>query len=111
MNIQNIDIYATIPGAGEQIWTIYASDVRKECVKIQECIKEGRLYQTDNVIMSADPSFNDCPTLLINPKYITLVAVDYHVVPWTYTKAEIDAGADKEQGSTKSMINQGDEDK
>lgn len=60
MNIQNIDIYATIPGAGEQIWTIYASDVRKECVKIQECVKEGRLYQTDNVIMSADPSFNAC---------------------------------------------------
>ena len=95
MSIQNIDIYATIPGAGEQTWTIWASDVHKECAKIQECIKEGRLYQTDNVIMSADPGFDNCSTLLINPKCITLVAVDYHVVPWTYTKAEIDAGADK----------------
>lgn len=94
MNIQNIDIYATIPGAGEQTWTIWASDVHKECAKIQECIKEGRLYQTDNVIMSVDPSFNNCSTLLINPKYITLVAVDDHVDSWTYTKAEIDAGAD-----------------
>lgn len=61
--------------------------------------------------MSVDPSFNDCPTLMINPKYITLVAVVDHVGSWTYSKAEIDAGADKEQGSTKSMINQGDEDK
>lgn len=95
MSIQNIDIYATIPGAGEQTWTIWTSDVHKECAKIQECIKEGWLYQTDNVIMSADPSFNDCSTLMINPKYITLVAVDDHVDSWTYTKAEIDAGADK----------------
>lgn len=95
MSIQNIDIYATIPGAGEQTWTIWTTGVRKECAKIQECIKEGLLYQTDNVIMSADPSFNNCSTLLISPKYITLVAVDQHVVPWTYTKAEIDAGADK----------------
>ena len=90
-----IDIYAMIPGAGEQIWTIWTSDVRKECAKIQACLRERKLYQTDNVIMSVDPSFNNCSTLLINPKYITLVAVDYHVVPWTYTKAEIDAGADK----------------
>lgn len=97
MSIQNIDIYATIPGAGEQTWTIWASDVHKECAKIQECIKEGRLYQTDNVIMSADPSFNDCPTLMINPKYITLVAVVDHVGSWTYSKAEIDAGADKNE--------------
>lgn len=90
-----IDIYAMIPGAGEQTWTIWTADVRKECAKIQACLKERKLYQTDNVIMSADPSFNNCSTLLVNPKYITLVAVDYHVVPWTYTKAEIDAGADK----------------
>lgn len=95
MSIQNIDIYATIPGAGEQTWTIWASDVYKECAKIQECIKEGQLYQTDNVIMSVDPSFNNCSTLLINPKYITLVAVDDHVDSWTYTKDAIDAGADK----------------
>ena len=95
MNIQNIDIYAMIPGAGEQTWTIWTSDVSKECAKIQACLKEHKLYQTDNVIMSADPSFNDCPTLMINPKYITLVAVVYHVDSWTYTKAEIDAGADK----------------
>ena len=52
--------------------------------------------------MSADPSFNNCSTLLINPKYITLVAVDYHVVPWTYTKAEIDAGADKNKKEMKT---------
>lgn len=45
--------------------------------------------------MSVDPSFNNCSTLLINPKYITLVAVDDHVDSWTYTKDAIDAGADK----------------
>lgn len=87
-----IDIYAMIPGAGEQIWTIWTSDVRKECAKIQACLRERKLYQTDNVIMSVDPSFNN---LLINPKYITLVAVDDHVDSWTYTKDAIDAGADK----------------
>ncbi|MFJ6989439.1 MAG: hypothetical protein ACIRZL_03790 [Limosilactobacillus mucosae] len=92
-----IDIYAMIPGAGEQTWTIWTSDVSKECAKIQACLKEHKLYQTDNVIMSVDPSFNNCSTLLINPKYITLVAVDDHVVPWTYSKAEIDAGADKNE--------------
>ena len=75
-----IDIYAMIPGAGEQTWTIWTADVRKECIKIQACL---------------DPSFNNCSTLLINPKYITLVAVDDHVDSWTYTKAEVDAGADK----------------
>ena len=41
MSIQNIDIYATIPGTGEQTWTIWTSDVHKECAKIQECIKEA----------------------------------------------------------------------
>lgn len=90
-----IDIYAVIPGVGEQTWTIWTADVRKECAKIQACLKEHKLYQTDNVIMSADPGFNNCSTLLINPKYITLVAVDDHVDSWAYTKAEVDAGADK----------------
>lgn len=61
----------------------------------QACLKEHKLYQTDNVIMSADPSFNNCSTMMINPKYITLVAVDDHVDSWAYTKAEVDAGADK----------------
>ena len=37
------------------------------CAKIQACLKEHKLYQTDNVIMSVDPSFNNCSTLLINP--------------------------------------------
>lgn len=95
MNIQNIDIYAVIPGVGEQTWTIWTSDVSKERAKIQECIKEGRLYQTDNVLMTADPSFNNCSTLMVNPKYITLVAVADQANPWTYTKIEIDAGAGK----------------
>ena len=90
-----IDIYAVIPGVGEQIWTIWTADVRKECAKIQACLKEHKLYQTDNVIMSADPSFNNCSTMMINPKYITLVVVDDHVDSWAYTKAEVDAGADK----------------
>lgn len=93
-----IDIYAMIPGAGEQTWTIWTSDVSKECAKIQECIKEGLLYQTDNVIMSADPSFNNCSTLLINPKYITLVAVDDHVDSWTYTKDAIESSSIKKEG-------------
>lgn len=82
-----IDIYAVIPGVGEQTWTIWTADVRKECAKIQACLKEHKLYQTDNVIMSAE--------MMINPKYITLVAVDDHVDSWAYTKAEVDAGADK----------------
>lgn len=59
-----IDIYAMIPGAGEQTWTIWTSNVSKECAKIQACLKEHKLYQTDNVIMSVDPSFNNCSTLL-----------------------------------------------
>lgn len=93
-----IDIYAMIPGAGEQTWTIWTADVRKECAKIQACLKERKLYQTDNVIMSADPSFNNCSTLLINPKYITLVAVDDHVDSWTYTKDAIESSASKKEG-------------
>lgn len=93
-----IDIYAMIPGAGEQTWTIWTSNVSKECAKIQACLKEHKLYQTDNVIMSVDPSFNNCSTLLINPKYITLVAVDDHVNSWTYTKDAIESSAIKKEG-------------
>lgn len=93
-----IDIYAMIPDAGEQTWTIWTSDVSKECAKIQAYLKEHKLYQTDNVIMSADPSFSNCSTLLINPKYITLVAVDDHVDSWTYTKDAIESLASKEEG-------------
>lgn len=29
-----IDIYAMIPGAGEQTWTIWTADVRKECASL-----------------------------------------------------------------------------